>query len=187
MEGSVDGKLLRGNIRDKEWFRKICWRRDSLPTPVFLGFICGSAVKNPPAVWETWVRSLGWEDSPGERKGYPSEYSGLKNSMDSIVHGVSNSWTPLNFHFHWLNWLHRIFAKGSMKRLVIQLFPTLGIPMDCSLPGSYVSRILQARILEWVAMPSSRASSQPKDRTWVSHIAGGFFTIWATIGSPKVA
>ena len=39
--------------------------------------------------------------------------------------------------------------------------------------------ILQAGILEWVAMPFSRGSSQPRDRTWVSHIAGGFFTIWA--------
>ena len=40
-------------------------------------------VKDPPAMWETWVRSLGWEDSPGERKGYPLQYSGLKNPMDS--------------------------------------------------------------------------------------------------------
>ena len=40
--------------------------------------------------------------------------------------------------------------------------------------------ILQARILEWVAMPSSRESSQPRDLTQVSHIADGFFTIWAT-------
>ena len=40
--------------------------------------------------------------------------------------------------------------------------------------------ILQARILEWVAMPSSRRSSQPRDQTQVSHIAGRFFTIWAT-------
>ena len=44
------------------WVEKTCWRRDRLPTPVFLGFPCGSAVKNPPAMWETWVRSLGWED-----------------------------------------------------------------------------------------------------------------------------
>ena len=41
-------------------------------------------------------------------------------------------------------------------------------------------RILQARILEWVAMPSSRGSSQPRDQTQVSQIAGGFFAIWAT-------
>jgi len=40
--------------------------------------------------------------------------------------------------------------------------------------------ILQARILEWVAMPSSRGSSRLRDRTQVSRIAGGFFTIWAT-------
>ena len=40
--------------------------------------------------------------------------------------------------------------------------------------------ILQVRILEWVAMPSSGGSSQPRNQTQVSHIAGGFFTIWAT-------
>ena len=46
--------------------------------------------------------------------------------------------------------------------------PTLCDPMDCSPPGSSVHRILQARILEWVAMTSSRGSSQPRDRTHVS-------------------
>ena len=40
--------------------------------------------------------------------------------------------------------------------------------------------ILKAKILEWVAIPSSRVSSQPRDQTQVSHIAGGFFIIWAT-------
>ena len=43
-----------------------------------------------------------------------------------------------------------------------------------------VHRILQARILEWVAFPFSGGSSQPRDGTQVSHIAGGFFTSWAT-------
>ena len=43
-----------------------------------------------------------------------------------------------------------------------------------------VHGILQARILEWVAIPFSQESSQPMDRTHVSHIAGGFFTNWAT-------
>ena len=42
--------------------------------------------------------------------------------------------------------------------------------------------ILQARILEWVAMPSARGSSQPRDQTQVSRVAGGFFTISATMG-----
>ena len=52
--------------------------------------------------------------------------------------------------------------------------------MDCSLPGSSVHQVSQARILEWVAIPFSRGSSQPRDRTGVSCIAGGFFTVWAT-------
>ena len=49
-----------------------------------------------------------------------------------------------------------------------------------SLPGTSVHGILQARILEWVAIPSSRVSSWSRDQTWVSHIAGRFFTIWAS-------
>ena len=49
-------------------------------------------------------------------------------------------------------------------------------PMDCSLPGSSVHGILQARILEWVAISSSRGSSWPRDQTCVSCIASGFFT-----------
>ena len=57
---------------------------------------------------------------------------------------------------------------------------TLCDPMDCNLPGSPVHGILQARILEWVAVPFSGGSSQPRDRTQVSCIAGRFFTIWAT-------
>ena len=53
---------------------------------------------------------------------------------------------------------------------VIQLHPTLCDPMDCSLPGSSVHGIFQARILEWVAIPFSRGSSQPRDQTYVSCI-----------------
>ena len=54
---------------------------------------------------------------------------------------------------------------------VAQSCPTLCNPMDCTVHG-----ILQARILEWVAFPFSRVSSQPRDRTRVSFIAGRFFT-----------
>ena len=53
-------------------------------------------------------------------------------------------------------------------------------PVDYSSPGFSVHGILQARILEWVAIPFSRRFSQSRDWTWVSCIAGGFFTIWAT-------
>ena len=56
--------------------------------------------------------------------------------------------------------------------------PTLCNLMDCSLPGSSVHGISQARIPEWVAISFFRGSSQPRDRTQVSCIAGRFFTIW---------
>ena len=57
-------------------------------------------VKNPPAMQEIWVRSLGLGRCPGEGKGYPLQYSGLENSMDCIVHGVTKSRTQLSdFHF----------------------------------------------------------------------------------------
>ena len=57
-------------------------------------------IKNPPAMWETWVQSLGWEDLLEKGIDYPLQYSGLENSMDCIVHGVAKSQTQLsNFHF----------------------------------------------------------------------------------------
>ena len=63
----------------------------------------------------------------------------------------------------------------KVKVKVIQLCPTLCDPMDFTIHGS-----LQARILEWVAFPFSTSSSQPRDQTQVSHIAGRFFTSRAT-------
>ena len=68
----------------------------------------------------------------------------------------------------------------KVKVLVAQSCPTLCNPMDCSLPRSSLHGISQARILEWVAISFSRLSSQPRDRSWVSCIAGRFFNIWAT-------
>ena len=61
--------------------------------------------------------------------------------------------------------------------LAAQLCLTLCDPMDCGPSGSSVHGILQARMLEWVAISFSRGSSLPQDQTWVSHIAVGFFTI----------
>ena len=64
--------------------------------------------------------------------------------------------------------------------LVAQSCPTLCDPTDCSPPGSSVHGILQARMLEWVAILFSRGPSWPRDQTQVSLIAGRFFTIGAT-------
>ena len=69
-------------------------------------------------------------------------------------------------------------AAAAAKSL--QSCPTLWDPIDGSPPGSTVPGILQVRTLEWVAVPSSRGSSQPRDQIQVSRISSGFFTVWAT-------
>ena len=92
------------------------------------------------------------------------------------------------FHRRFPFWVHKFFLCSLFKDfflflscvcvcvLVAQLCPTLCDPMDCNPPGSSVHEIFQARILEWVAISFSRGSSQPRDRTRVSCIAGRFFT-----------
>ena len=70
--------------------------------------------------------------------------------------------------------------KVKSESEVAQSCPTLYDPMDCSLPGSSVHGIFQARVLEWGAIDFSRGSSQPRDQTQVSHTAGRRFTVWAS-------
>ena len=72
---------------------KIPWRRDRLPTQVFLGFPCGSAGKESSCNMGDLGSIPGLGRSPGERNGYLLKYSGLENSMDRIVHGVTEIWT----------------------------------------------------------------------------------------------
>ena len=62
--------------------------------------------------------------------------------------------------------------------LVAKWCPALLDSMNCSLPGFSVHGILQARILEWVAIPFSRGIFSTRDRTWVSRIASRFFNKW---------
>ena len=102
------------------WVRKICWRRDSLPTQKYSwASLVTQLVKNLPAMWETWVWSLTWEDSPGGGKDYPLQYSDLENSMDCIVHGLTKSWTKTE----WLSLSHTQAAVTSPE---IALFLLLG-------------------------------------------------------------
>ena len=72
-----------------------------------------------------------------------------------------------------------VILDWGVKVLVAQSCLTLCDAMDCSLSGSSVHWISQARILDWVAISFSRGSSQPRDQMQVSCIAGRFFTIWA--------
>ena len=71
------------------------------------------------------------------------------------------------------NWL-------DLECEVAQSCPTLCDPMDCSLPGSSVHGIFQATVLEWIAISFPKGSSQPRDRTQVSHIIDRRFTVWVT-------
>ena len=77
------------------------------------------------------------------------------------------------------NWIHTVWGMCAVCLVLspVQLFVT---PWTIAHQAPLSMKILQARILEWFAMPSSRGSSQPKDRTQVSCIAGRFFTVWAT-------
>ena len=73
-----------------------------------------------------------------------------------------------------------LFYHKHTEVKVTQSCPTLCNPMHYTVHGT-----LQARILEWVAFPFPRESSQPRDQTQDSRIAGRFFTSWATRGAPK--
>ena len=92
-------------------------------------------------------------------------YNGIslshKKEWDNTI--CSNVNEPRHYHTKWSN-----SDKYHM------------ISYDCSPPGSSVCGILQAKVLEWVAIPFSRGSFWPRDRIWYSWIVDRFFTIWAT-------
>ena len=91
---------------------------------------------------------------------------------DQTSHSPTCFWRDPEVHIIW------------SKVKVAQSCPSLCDHMHCSLPGYSVHGILQARILEWVAISSFKGSSWPWDQTWVSCIAGRFFTIWTTRDAP---
>ena len=89
------------------------------------------------------------------------------------------------FHFPVMNLINLISQCWCVDYIFVLCAQSLSHvqlcnPMNCSPPGSSVHGIFQARILEWIAISFSRGSFQPRDRTQVSHIAGRFFTVWAT-------
>ena len=105
MRASLVAQLVKNPSAMQEtpvlyWVGKIHWRKDRLPTSVFLGFPGGSAGKE----YTCKAGDLGWIPglgrSLGEGKGYSFQYFGLENSTDCIVHGVTKTRTRLsNFHF----------------------------------------------------------------------------------------
>ena len=103
----------------------------------------------------------------------------LLKSPTNYLHGP-NEWLLLHL-FDFKNLLSLFgYCLLYFSCEVAQSCPTLCDPMDCSLPGSSVHGIFQARVLEWVAISFSRGSPRPRDCTQVSRIAGRRFAIWAT-------
>ena len=93
---SLIAQLVKNLPCFNSWVRRIPWRSDRLPIPVFLGFPCGSAGKESACNAGHLGLIPGLGRSPGEGKVYPLQYSGLEKSMDCIVHGVTKSWTWLS-------------------------------------------------------------------------------------------
>ena len=112
---------------------------------------------------------------------YPNNF--IQKSVATVTYIITHihmlTEEELEAQERWREW-------GEGEGEVVQSCPTLCDPMDCSSLGSSLHGILQARILEWVAIPSIRGSSQPRDQTQVSHIVGRFFTVWATREAPKL-
>ena len=139
-----------------------CFWTDTLCVCVVVGDTTWTM--RPRTEWNSWwaeemINPLGW-----------TEDAGLCRSRERVC--------LLGYHKN--GQLRVALTCITIAVLVTQSCPTLCDPMDCSPPGSSVHGILQAWILEWDAIPFSKGFSQPRDQTWISYIAGRFFTIWAT-------
>ena len=112
--GSSAGKVSACNARDPcsiPSVGKICWRKNRLPTPVFLGFPCGSAGEESACNAETWVQSLGWK-GPLE-KGKATHSSILAWRIPWTVHGVAKGRTRLSdFHFRFEPFILPLFLMN---------------------------------------------------------------------------
>ena len=112
-----------------------------------------------------------WTQEPGGLQSIGSQ-SQTQLKRLSTAQSAENLKKPERIRFR-LASLDRVYdphMESLVVVLVAQSCLTLCNPTDCSLPGSCVHGILQARILEWVAMPSSRGSSRPRDRICTAYV-----------------
>ena len=129
------------------------------------------------AGWHHWFdgHEFEWSQGVGDGQGGLACYDSWGRKESNMTERLN--WTELICKYFLL--FHKLPFNCAVG-LVAKSCLTLCNPIDYSLPVSSVHGILQARILEWVAIPSSRGSSKPRDQTQVSNTAGGFFTVWAT-------
>ena len=161
-----------GDIRDRThgfdpWVKEILWRMARHETE-HMGLIHGSRRHALEDGMATHSSILAWK--------IPMD----KWAWRTTVHRVTKTQT-------WLKCFSTQTHTSMCVCLVTQLCPTLWDPMDCSPSVFSIHGDSPSRILEWVAMPSSRESSQPRDWTQVSCIAGGFFTDWTTREAPCIS
>ena len=147
--------------------------------------VCVLVAQSYPAPCDPWTSPPGSSvhgDSPGKntRVGCHSLLQGIfltQGSNSSLLHCrqvlccLSHQGSPID---------HERKKERKKESEVAQSCLTLCDPVNCSPPSSSVHGILQARVLEWVAIPFARGSSRPRDRTRVSLVAGRRLALWAT-------
>ena len=122
-------------------------------------------------LWKTWRTTGLWH--PCQMVAWLTSAWPLVMERSLPLSICLNTFAQIKFHVIFLSSV--LILPVTLKVKVAQSWPTVCDPMDYTVHG-----ILQARILEWVAFPFSRGSSQPRDQIQVSYIVGGFFTSWAT-------
>ena len=142
------------------------------PWTCLLAFLTQLTVPLQKASWRSDEMCPGMVFSPYPRPPH------LPSPQESFSPGFPVAAWPVKVFFrHLASHNQEIPMQDLNKLLVAKLCPTLCDPIDCSPPVSSVHGILQARILERVAIPFSRGSSRCRDQTHISYITGRFFTI----------
>ena len=167
-EYSSEGLMLRMKL---QYFGHLMRRVSSLENTLMLGELKAGGERDDRG-WDGWMASpvqwtWVWTDSRRWwRTGKPHV---LQSVGSQRVRCDWSDWFTATMNDKWSEW-------GEVARAC----PTLCDPVDCSPPGSSIHGILQARILEWVAISFPRGPSWPRDWTQVSRIAGRGFNLWTT-------